>query len=430
MAEFEPLTGKAARSVELATARFNVWEGSVRSGKTVASIFAWLKFVREVGPGDLLMVGKTRDTIYRNVITVIEQMIGRRARYNHGTGVLMLFGRKIYVIGANDVQAEMKIRGMTLIGAYVDEATILPESFWRMLGTRLSMLGARLYATTNPDNPRHWLKTGYLDKAGGWLHSTGKRAVLAPPEQRINLHRFSFELADNPTLNPEYLEALNAEYTGLWRKRFILGEWVIAEGAIYDMWDDERYVISHSDLPTMERMLVLGVDYGTRNPFAAVLLGIAAGRLYCVDQYRWDSAMARAQRTSAQYSADLKEFYAGRTPEWIYVDPSAAEFRNQMFQDGHQGVMAADNSVVDGIRTVASLLSRDKLMVSDRCSGLIGTFPGYAWDDKAALKGEDKPIKVDDHDLDALRYAVHSSGWAWRYPLGMTDTTGAERHAA
>lgn len=430
MPEFQPLTGKALRSVQLATARFNIWDGSVRSGKTIASIVAWIKFCREALPGDLLMVGKTRDTIYRNVISVIEQMVGRRARYNRGTGVLTLAGRQIYVIGANDAQAELKVRGMTLRGAYVDEATIVPESFFKMLGTRMSLAGARLYATTNPDNPRHWLKTGYLDKASGWLHTTGKRAILAEPANRINLHRFSFELADNPTLSPEYLEALEAEYTGLWRKRFILGEWVIAEGAVYDMWDDSRYVISHNDLPQMERMLVLGVDYGTRNPFAAVLLGIARGRLYAVDQYRWDSAMQRSQRTSSQYSADLKEFYSGRPPEWIYVDPAAAEFRNQLFQDGHQGVMAADNSVVDGIRTVASLLSRDKLMVSDRCSGLLSTFPGYAWDDKAAQKGEDKPIKVDDHDLDALRYGVHSSGWLWRYPLGMTDTTGAERHAA
>lgn len=421
---FESLSGKAALSVYgIEPARFNIYEGAVRSGKTFASIEAWLVFIRQAPPGDLLMVGKTRDTIYRNVIALIEQMIGpRRARFNRGTGELTIFGRRIWVVGANDAQAESKIRGLTLIGFYVDEITLLQEAFWRMLGTRLSLRGARGYGTTNPDNPQHWLMKSYLKRAT--LHVTGEGNVLHH-EDGINLNRYSFRLADNPHLPAEYLADLENEYTGLWRKRFILGEWVMAEGAVYDMWDESRHVVPYRSLPAMERMLCIGVDYGTRNPFAAVLLGIAQGKLWCIDQYRWDSAERRAQRTSAQYSADLLQFYAGRTPEWIFVDPSAAEFRNQLFTDGHKGVLAADNAVVGGIRTVSSVIARDKLRVSDRCTGLIETFPGYAWDDKAAAKGEDKPIKADDHDLDALRYAVHSSGWLWRHALQMTDTVGS-----
>ncbi len=428
---FKPLQGKAALSCQLATARMNIWEGAVRSSKTIASILAWINFVRTAPPGELLMVGKTRDTIERNVIGVIEQMLGRRALWNRGTGVLTLCGRKIHVIGANDKAAEGKIRGLTLIGAYCDELTLISEAFFRMLMTRLSLAGAKMFGTTNPDNPRHWLKVHYLDRARTWLRQDGevRYAFGDAASDALNLARFSFVLADNPTLNAEYLAALEAEYSGLWRKRFILGDWVIAEGAIYDMWDEKRHVVPYESLPRFQRILCIGVDYGTRNPFAAVLVGIHEDKLYAIDQYRWDSAAKRAQRTSAQYSADLKEFYSGREPEWIYVDPSAAEFRQTLFTDGHQGVYPADNAVVDGIRTVSSLLERGKLLVSDRCTGLIDTFPGYAWDDKAAEKGEDKPIKVADHDLDALRYAVHSSGWAWRRLVGMANTYGAEREA-
>lgn len=432
--EFSPLTGKSKLAVQRATARMNMWDGAVRSSKTIGSILAWMKFVREAPPGELLMVGKTRDTIQRNVISVMQRMVGRQAKFNRGTGELTLFGRLVYVVGANDERSGDKIRGMTLAGTYCDELTILPESFFKMLMTRLSVDGSKMFGTTNPDNPRHWLKKDYLDRARGHLTRDGRWIERA---DGLDLHRFTFQLADNPHLSAEYLANLELEYTGLWHKRFILGEWVIAEGAIYDMWDESRHVVPYRSLPRMERRITTGVDYGTRNPFAAVQVGLAVDpadglkKLWCIDQYRWDSAAKRAQRTSAQYSADLHAFHAATgEPEWIYVDPSAAEFRNQLFTDGHKGVQAADNSVVDGIRTVASLLSADRLKVSDRCTGIIESIPGYAWDDRAAQKGEDKPIKLDDHDLDAKRYAVHSSAWTWRHALGMSDRIGADRNAA
>lgn len=412
----QPCVGKARDSIALATARINIWEGAVRTGKTVASIIAWLIFVRVGPPGDLLMVGKTRDTVRRNVIAIIEQMLGNRCHYNAGTGELWIGGRRIYVVGANDERAEQKIRGMTLAGAYCDEATLMPESMWRMLGTRLSVRGARLFATTNPDNPRHWLKISYLDKSRFWLNHAGG---IVRNAEGLDLARFSFQLSDNPHLDPDYLKALEAEYQGLWRRRFILGEWVIAEGAIYDMWDQDRFVVPADEVPAMDRYIALGVDYGTRNPFSAILLGIAEGKLWAVDQWRWDSSERRAQMTSVEYSKALREWLGERRPEWVCVDPSAADFRQQLYNDGLEGVMAGDNAVVPGIRTVAGLLSADLFRVSSLCTGLIETFPGYAWDDKAALLGEDRPIKINDHDLDGLRYGVETTAWTWRHELGL-----------
>ncbi len=412
-----PLQGKAALSLRLSTARINVWEGAVRSGKTVASIIAWLEFVLDGPPGDLLMVGKTERTLKRNIIGPIQALIGPGwCRLVEGSGELWIGQRRIYLVGANDERAGDKIRGMTLAGAYVDEVTLMPESMYRMLGTRLSVRGAKLFITTNPDNPRHWFKL-IIDQAALWLTGTGE--IRRPAGAPLNLHRFSFRLADNPHLDPEYLAALEAEYTGLWRRRFILGDWVMAEGAIYDMWDEDRHIVPSDEVPPMDRLLAVGIDYGTRNPFAAVLVGLAQDKLWTIDQWRYDSAVGRGQMTSVQYSAAVRAWLGERQAEFIYVDPSAADFRQQLYNDGVTNVVAGDNAVVPGIRTISGLLSAGKLLVADRCTGIIDTAPGYAWDDKAAMMGEDKPIKVNDHDLDAWRYAVESSAWQWRGRLAL-----------
>ncbi|MGH3745798.1 MAG: PBSX family phage terminase large subunit [Micromonosporaceae bacterium] len=424
--QLSPLTGKALESVRLATHRLNIWDGSVRSSKTISSLVAWLKFVRESPPGNLLMVGKTERTLKRNVIDPLIEMLGpRRCRYNAGVGELQLLGRKIYVAGAHDEAAKDKIKGLTLLGAYCDELTTMPESFWSMLLTRLSEPGARLLATTNPEGPTHWLKRDYLNRAA--LHLTLDGRTAHAEAATLDLARFSFKLADNPNLSADYLASLEAEFVGLWRKRYILGEWAIAEGAIYDMFDDGHIV---DLLPPIDRWISAGVDYGTTNPFSAVMLGVGGDadnrRLYVVSEYRYDSRAARRQLTDSEYSERMTTWLAGIqrpheqgrtagvTPERIYVDPSAASFMTQLWRDRVANVAHADNDVLDGIRTTSTLFAQDRLKIHSSCRALLDELPGYAWDPKATAKGEDKPLKVDDHGPDAVRYAAHSSAWVWR----------------
>lgn len=425
MSIYKPLTGKAAASVQLATRRLNIWEGAVRSSKTIASIIAWLQFVRTAPPGDLLMIGKTERTLKRNIISVIISMLGmKRARLVEGSGELYIMGRLVYLVGANDERSEGKIRGMTLAGAYVDEATLIPESVWRMLGTRLSVSGARLYATTNPDNPRHWLKLTVLDRVDTWVTPDGALSSVVPPEGESTLDaiRFSFTLSDNPHLPAAYIRALRTEYTGLWYRRFIRGEWVIADGSIFDMWDPERHIIHPRDVPEPVDLVALGVDYGTRHRFAAEMVGVADGKLWITDEWMWDSKAKRAQLAPAQYSSRMRDWLGERAPSGIYVDPAAADFRRQLWTDGHRGVLLADNEVAAGIRTVSSALLAGRLKVSARCEGLIEMLPGYSWDEKAAKLGIDKPVKEADDEIDAARYGVHSSRWSWesRVPLVTT----------
>ena len=144
------------------------------------------------------------------------------------------------LIGADNEAAATKIQGLTLAGAYCDEAAALPETFFNMLYSRLSVAGARLWLTSNPDNPGHWLKKKWLDRAKLWLDRDG---VTHADPGGIDLHRVSFKLEDNPHLPAEYVARVKASYTGLWRRRYVLGEWCMAAGAVYSMWDPARHVL-------------------------------------------------------------------------------------------------------------------------------------------------------------------------------------------
>lgn len=373
------------------TARLNILDGSVRSGKTIASLVAWIMFVSEAPPGELLMVGKTERTLKRNILDVLEQIVGSRYfKYNLGAGEATLFGRRIYLVGANDLRSEGKIRGLTLAGAYGDEIALWPESFFTMLLSRLSVPGARFLGTTNPDSPYHWLKTNYLDRAG-----------------ELSLRRWHFSLEDNSNLDPAYVGALKKEYVGLWYKRFISGLWVQAEGAVYDMWDDAIHAVD--GVPNQFTRYYVGVDYGTSNPTVFLLIGQHEDKLYVIDEYCWDSAERGRQKTDAEYSRDLQEFIKGRYPRAIVIDPSAASFITQLRRDGVRMIRHANNSVLDGIRTVAAFLPQKRLFVyRERCSNLLREFTAYVWDPQAQKRGEDRPLKQNDHALDALRYVVHT----------------------
>ncbi|MEV5537444.1 PBSX family phage terminase large subunit [Saccharopolyspora shandongensis] len=392
-----------------------MWSGAIRSGKTIASLLRWLIYVADAPRGGQLVVaGRTRDSVARNVFAPLQDpsLFGPLADHIHytaGAPTGRILDRTVYVLGASDAKAERVLRGLTCAGAYVDEVTVVAEDFFVQLLGRMSVPGARLFGTTNPDNPAHWLRRRYLDR------------LDALPDWRS----FTFALDDNPALEQSYKDSIRREYTGLWHRRYILGEWVAAEGAVFDMWEPARHVVPWDELPDMSRLLAVGVDYGTTNATAAVLLGEGVdGCLYLVDEWRHDPAHAQARLTDAQLSAGLREWLdrehhprqRGARPTWVVVDPAAASLRVQLHQDGTV-TQAADNDVSYGIRVVSSLLGADRLKVSDRCRGWIAEAPGYSWDDAATEKGEDKPIKVADHSLDAGRYALVTTENLWRQTI-------------
>jgi PBSX family phage terminase large subunit len=383
-------------------ARLSIWDGAVRSGKTIASLLAFLLAVRAAPERGLIVIaGKTLQTIERNVIVPLQDWTlfgpaSATVKHTTGSGTATVLGRTVYLVGANDARAEEKIRGMTAYLAYVDEATLVPEPFFRQLLARLSIPGARLLATTNPDGPRHWLKTGFLDRAG-----------------ELSLARFAFRLADNPALDPVYVANLKAEYSGLWYQRYILGLWVMAEGVIFDAWNPDLHV--EQAVPEILEWISVGVDYGTRNPFVALAIGLGVDqRLHVASEWRWDSARQRRQLTDVEYTRRLRDWMTEhelRDP-YLVIDPSAASFIEQAHRDGFNPVRA-NNSVHDGIRTVAGLLATDRLRVHESCDGLIEEIASYSWDPQKAKQGVEAPLKVDDHSVDAARYGLHTTRGVW-----------------
>jgi hypothetical protein len=204
------------------------------------------------------------------------------------------------------------------------------------------------------------------------------------------------------------------------------GAWVVAEGAIYDMLDLDRHVVT--DLPPIARWLAVGCDYGTTNDFVALALGLGTdGRLYVTSEYRHASRTAHRSMTDAEYDRALRAWITGQqiTPEWVVIDPSAASFIEQLHRTGGLPLAPADNTVGDGIRTVASLLSADRLRIHASCDGLIGEMVGYSWDPKASDRGEDVPLKVADHGPDALRYAIRTTEASWRPYVPLTAAPSA-----
>lgn len=408
---FKYASNKQTASILDATARINVWHGAIRSGKTFASLLAFLiAIVTAPSSGLIVIAGRTLDTVGRNVLEpltgdgVIGRMIGRHIRWTAGATTCVILGRTVHLVGANDRQAEGKIRGSTVCLAYVDEATLLPAEFFKQMLGRMSVKGARMFATTNPDNPAHWLRKEYLLRQG-----------------ELNLRQWQFHLDDNFTLDPDYVRDLKSEYTGLWYKRFILGNWVQSEGAVYDMWDEDTMIVDV--LPMITKWFAVGIDYGTTNPFAALTLGLGADkRLYLAREWRWDSKLKKRQLTDVEYSKQVRQFLAdhpvpgsklkGVRPDWWVLDPSAASFRIQLYEDGITARLA-NNEVKSGINTFGSLLTTDRLKVHRSCSGLVEEIPGYSWDTTASGKGKDEPIKDNDHSLDAGRYAVFTTRPIW-----------------
>ena len=409
------LSPKQRLSIREATASVNIWNGSIRSGKTIASLLAFLAWLPEAPPGPVAIIGKTRDTILRNILEVIRQLHPDAiSPWTKAATVVTIMGREVHLIGVNDARSEEKVRGLTLAGAYVDEVTLLQRAFFVQLLGRLSVTGSRLFGTTNPDSPQHWLKVDYLNRA-----------------DQLGWHAWHFVMADNPGLTDEYKAAKAAEFTGLFYQRFILGLWVAAEGAIYDSWDPDRHVIRWADLPPMRSLYAVGVDHGTTNASVGILLGLSEDRkLYLVDEWRHDpgrlNSGTQGQRlTVAEQAASFLEWYRGQhlpretdlRPRFTVVDPAAAAFRHQLFHDGLRNVRPANNDVMKGIGLVASLLTSGDLLVTDRCQGFISEIPGYSWDAKAASEGVDKPVKVADHSLDAARYAIATTETLWRPAL-------------
>jgi len=401
------------RAFAQSTARINVAHGPVRSGKTVAlEILRWFEYVCDAPRGDLLMAGKTMKSLERNVLRPLKDWFGPLVEYSLGKKEAQIAGRRVELEGANDQRAEDKIRGMTVAGALMNEITLMPESFFRQTLARMSVPGAKLFGSTNPDSPYHWLREGFLTR-----------------EEELDLRQWRFRLEDNLFLDTGYVEALKAEYTGMWHKRFIQGLWVLAAGAIYSMFSEKTHV---RELPDHRRRkvqrFVVDCDYGTSNPTTFSLKGLwheacADGRergFAHAFREHYHDGRKEGQKTDAEHAQDLIDWLPARVGKrridpQVYVDPSAASFIQELRARGFD-VVEAENDVIDGIRFVSSMLDGEaeadgwpRLTFDPGCEETPKEYASYVWDEKAQDRGEDKPLKERDHCPDRDRYGLYTT---------------------
>ena len=364
--------------------RINILDGSVRSGKTWITYVIWALWVATM-PADktYLMTARTLTTLKRNCLEPMVQLFGtENFSYSISNKSGRLFGRNIQFEGANDAQAEAKIRGLTLQGAYVDEITLVPEDYFTMLLSRLSESGAKLFGSTNPDSPSHWLKKKYLDRA-----------------DELSVYKDTYIIDDNTFLDPEYIAAIKSEYTGVFYDRFILGKWVIAEGLVYEFGEENIT----DEIPVTGEYYV-SCDYGTMNPFSAGLWCVNGDKAVRIKEYYYNGRETNAQRTDEEYVDDVEKLMEGYNVRKIIVDPSAASFIAALKKRNHN-VLRANNDVMDGIRTVARFLKKGNIKIHRSCKDAINEFGLYSWNDKSV---EDAVIKENDHAMDDIRYFCYT----------------------
>lgn len=432
---------KALQSIKYSDAFINIWEGAVRSSKTVASIVRWLQFVENSDYPEFLMSGKTESTCYRNIIggamgimSIMGEKYAKFKKSGDGGSRLELkfknrdpktrrrhkyITKVCYIVGANDDKSENKIRGMTIGGWYADEVTLYPESFVKQAINRMSVAGAKAFWTTNPDSPYHYIKTEFVDQAT----EKGYRV-------------FHFTLADNPSLPPEYVENLTKAYKGLWYKRMVLGLWVMADGVIYDMFNHDQVAAGGmvaAQVPDGVDIIEhwVGVDYGNSNATVFLMFGQGTdNKCYLLDEYYHsgrEEAVDDRQKSPSQYANDLygwlRKFSKDRygldciIPKAIYVDPSAKGFILELYKilpkNIRSKIQTANNDVLFGIETVSSVIGNGTLVILAKCKNALREFATYCWDATAQKRGEDKPIKQNDHAMDALRYFIVGTRLKW-----------------
>lgn len=363
-------------------------DGAVRSGKTVCmglSFFLWA--MRRFQGESFALCGKTGGGVRRNVLEPVAPMLrelGFRLWERRSEGVLWaeFNGRRnrFYLFGGRDEGAAGRIQGVTLAGALLDEAALMPRSFVEQAMARCSAEGAKVWLTCNPEGPEHWL---YRE----WILRAAERNAL----------RLRFRMEDNPGLSSRVRERYRRMYTGDFYRRYVLGEWTAAQGLVYDGFgpacigrpegDGEEFAIS--------------CDYGTRNPASFGLWAREGAVWYRVREFYHDSRRTGRQMTDQEYAEALEDLAGGRPVRAVVVDPSAASFLELLRRRGWPVVKAA-NDVLAGIRLVARLLREGRIRIAPECGDALREFGLYRWQDGAG--GRDRVRKEDDHAMDDIRY--------------------------
>jgi PBSX family phage terminase large subunit len=382
-------------------------DGAIRSGKSLSLSLAFVFWAMEsFDRRNFGMCGKTVGSFRRNVLTLLKVMLLSRGymledRLTENRLVVARNGVEnyFYVFGGRDERSQDLIQGVTLAGCLFDEVALMPESFVNQATARCSVDGSKWWFNCNPEGPFHWFKTG-------WIEQQAEKGLLY-------LH---FDMNDNLSLSEEIKTRYRSMYAGVFYKRYIEGRWAVADGLIYDMWDEAENGFADADWTpdSAYHTRIITVDYGTTNPMAWLDVYDDGHTLWLWDEYYYSSRATQIQKTDAQYGDDMDAFTEGRQVREVILDPSAASFKVELRNRGYL-VRDADNEVNDGIRMTGTMMAKRKIRAHTRCVYLRKELYAYVWDaKKAEERGKEEPLKQNDHLCDALRYYIKTKIRRWR----------------
>ena len=375
------------------TASFDgiICDGAVRSGKTFCmsvSFVAWAMGC--FNNTSFALCGKTVTSLRRNVITPllpVLRQLGFECREKLSSSIVEIsYGtanNRFYLCGGRDESSASLIQGLTLGGVMLDEVALMPRSFVEQAVARCSVDGSKLWFNCNPENPLHWFKKEWIEKAA--------------EKNCLYLH---FSMEDNPSLTGSIIERYRTLYSGAFYERFVEGKWVAAEGLVYPFFSKENNVLQ--GIPVCDEYYI-SCDYGTVNPFSLGLWGSSNGVSYRVDERYWSSKREGCQKTDEEYYEMLEELAGDKKIVSVIVDPSATSFIECIRRHGRFNVLPARNDVADGIRRVSEALKAKRIMICAHCSDIIREFGMYRWEEGSV---RDTPRKEYDHAMDDMRYFV------------------------
>lgn len=377
------LSPKQREFVIEANHRWNFKGGATRSGKTYLD-FRWIIPIRireRVGKDGLAVIlGVTKSTIERNVLEPMRNLYGDTLVGTISSdNTVWLFGEKCYCLGAEKVSQVSKIRGASIKYCYGDEVADWSEEVFELLKSRLDKEYSCFDGTFNPQYPGHWLKQ-FLDSDADIFSQT-------------------YTIDDNPFLPESFKENLKREYTGtVFYDRYILGQWVLAEGLIYKL---EDYNLA-DDIPDRGEYYI-SCDYGTLNPFSAGLWCWDGKTATRIREYYYSGRDERSNKTDEEYYSELERLAGELQIKAVIVDPSAASFIEVIRRHKRFTVRKAVNDVIPGIITTSRYLQDGTIKICRCCKDAVREFGLYRWDEDS---NEDRPIKEYDHAMDDIRYFV------------------------
>ena len=366
-----------------------ICDGAVRSGKTIVMSFTFVLWaMQNFDKTNFAICGKTVSNAERNILRPFQQIEGMPFKTQYKISNRMLTVRcadrenYFYLFGGKDESSQDLIQGLTLAGVLFDEVALMPKSFVdQAIARTLSFKNAKLWFNCNPESPNHWFY---------------KEWITDDKKQKKHLH---FLMRDNPILGDAEIARAESFFAGVFYQRFILGEWVLSDGLVYDFGEDNI-----TDEAPEHGEYYMSIDYGTQNPFSCGLWCVVGDNATRIAEYYYCGRNEQTQKTDEEYCDEVEKLAKGYKIKRVVVDPSAASFIASLRKRGFY-VTKANNDVLDGIRRVSGYLKNGKLKIHRSCGHTVEEFGLYRWDDKS---GEDKVVKENDHCMDDVRYFVNT----------------------